>query len=250
MTTPITWIIPMAGKGTRTQSLGEFKPFVEINESKMITWFLFSIRNNIKRNDVIVFVTTPYFSKKFEVEDTLCSVLKNLKITNKFHLAETQDISHGQSESILSAENIVDKSTTVVVANPDQYIDFCLPEVLTDCYLALYLSLSEKSGFVRIENGEIIHFVEKKNISNLASAGIYIVPKAGILFDAIREQIREGEMVNGEFYLGPVFNIIMKKGNRVKPLEVRAKYDLGNVRDISYFRKRFADNIRILNELQ
>ncbi len=43
------WILPMAGKGRRTNSLGKFKPFVKVNGKKIIEWFLISIKNKIKK---------------------------------------------------------------------------------------------------------------------------------------------------------------------------------------------------------
>ena len=54
----------MAGKGTRTNSLGKFKPFIKVNGKKIIEWFLISIKNKIKKNDIIVLITTIDYEKK------------------------------------------------------------------------------------------------------------------------------------------------------------------------------------------
>ena len=43
------WILPMAGKGTRTESLGEFKPFIKVNNKKIIEWFLIGIKKKNKK---------------------------------------------------------------------------------------------------------------------------------------------------------------------------------------------------------
>lgn len=240
------WIIPMAGKGTRTQSLGKFKPFIKINEQKILFWFLLSIKNLISKNDLIIFITTFNFSKEFRVNYEIKKILKKLKIRNKFYLIETPDNPAGQSASIKFAKKIVKQNQPLIVVNPDQYIDFDLPEKIEHCYLPLYAQLGNKSGFVSIKNNEIEKFVEKNNISNLACAGVYIAAKAKWIFSAINQQIKNKDMLNGEFYLGPAFNYIIKEGIKVEPLTIRAKYDLGNPQDIEIFKKNNISQIKII----
>jgi dTDP-glucose pyrophosphorylase len=227
----------MAGKGIRTQSMKEFKPFIEINNHEILFWFLFSIKGLIKKNDKLIFVTSKYFSKKFQVEKRITKILKELKIINKFYIIETTKEPAGQSISLKFAKNIIDQNKPLIVVNPDQYIDFDLPKKIINSYLPLYLQLGNKSGFVSMKSGQITKFVEKNNISNLACTGVYIVAKAKWLFSAIEEQIKNKDMLNEEYYLGPAFNYIIKKKLKVEPLSVRAKYDLGNPKDIKIFRK-------------
>lgn len=232
-----TWIIPMAGKGTRTQSLGEFKPFIEINGHKIIFWFLFSIKRLLKNDDQIIFVTTKYFAKKFKVKKEIQKILKELHIKIKSNIVETPNNPAGQSISIEFAKKFTRMNNPLIIANPDQYIDFDLPESIKNNYLPLYLQLGNKSGFVSIRNGLITKFAEKRNISNFACTGVYITAKAKWLFLAIKEQIKNKDMLNGEFYLGPAFNYLIKGGYKVEPLMIRAKYDLGNLKDITTFKE-------------
>jgi len=239
----------MAGKGTRTQSLGEFKPFIEINNHKILFWFLLSIKYLIKDKDKMIFITTSYFSKKFNVRLELKKLFSELNLHNKFVFLEIPRDTNGQSITVAYAKNNVNKNNPLIVANPDQYIDFDLPKKINYCYLALYLQLGDKSGFVSIENGLVTKFIEKKNISNLACAGIYIVAKAKWLFDAIEKQIRSGEMLNGEFYLGPSFNHIISQSFKVRPLMVRAKYDLGDETSIVNFEKNLISRLLITNRV-
>ena len=44
----MNWIFPLAGKGKRTNSLGPFKPFILIDNYKIIEWFLSGIKKKIK----------------------------------------------------------------------------------------------------------------------------------------------------------------------------------------------------------
>lgn len=126
-----------------------------------------------------------------------------------------------------------------MVINPDQYVDFKLPVIKQNSgYLGIYFQLGDKSGFVEIEGGLITKFVEKKNISNLADFGIYIVSSGKNLVGALKKQIKEGKKLNGEFYIGEAFNYLIKKGVKIFPIPVIAKYDLGNPEDIEYFSER------------
>jgi len=65
------WTIPMSGKGMRTQELGEFKPLISIKGSPMVSWFLSSVKHNIKSDDELLFLTTNYFFKKYNFQKTI-----------------------------------------------------------------------------------------------------------------------------------------------------------------------------------
>ena len=78
--------------------------------------------------------------------------------------------------------------------------------------------------------------VEKNNISNLASAGVYGVSEGKALIRAIEKQFKERSMYNGEFYVGEALNYLIKEGYRLYPASVRVKYDLGNIEGIELFK--------------
>lgn len=108
--------------------------------------------------------------------------------------------------------------------------------------MGVYIQLSDKSGFVEIEDGLIVNFVEKINISNIASSGFYIVSHGKDLIFSIERQFKSNIKLNNEFYLGPPFNFLINKIN-IYPIPIISKYDLGNIYDIEYFS---AKNIQCL----
>jgi len=231
------WIIPIGGKGTRTQALGEFKPFIEIAGHKIMVWFLISIKRNIFPNDFFVFITTPYFSEKFQVQEEIKRIFQSLKIKNKFEVFSLEQEYPGVSGALYAVRSILETDDPVIVINPDQYLDFILPREIPSKtgYLTVYAEFSHKSGYVDIQKGKITKFVEKNNISNLGSAGVFIISESRALLRAIRSQFKDGLMTNGEYYLGPAFNYLIKDGFDISPLPVKVKYDLGNISDIAYF---------------
>ena len=70
------WILPMAGKGTRTNSLGKFKPFIKVNGKEIIDWFLIGIKNKIKKNDIIFLITTIDYEKKYNFKKKIKLIFK------------------------------------------------------------------------------------------------------------------------------------------------------------------------------
>lgn len=234
------WIIPMAGKGLRTQHLGEFKPFIEIKGNKILSWFLFSVRHLIRPDDEFVLITTQYFSHKFNFKKEVEMLFKLHGLPNKLHFVETQGTLAGTSLTVLQAEDLISANQPVLVIYPDQFIDFELPDDIKpdSGYLGLYLNFGNKSGFVEINNGLITKFVEKQNISNNASTGLYLLSSGKDLIKALKKQINSGETLNGEYYVGPSFNYLIEDGFHIFPLPVLAKYVLGDAEGIKSFEKR------------
>lgn len=237
------WIIPMSGKGSRTSSLGEFKPFIEIKGHKILSWFISSIKHLIKPSDIFILITTDYFDNKFNFKDECKSIFKYHKLNNKIEFIINQKTPNGSSETVYSAKKLINNNSPVIVIYPDQYIDFVLPKInKNSAYMGVYIQLSDKSGFVEIKDGLIVNFVEKINISNIASSGFYIVSQGKYLIFSIERQFRSNLKINNEFYLGPAFNFLINKIN-IYPIPIISKYDLGNIYDIEYFS---AKNIQCL----
>ena len=231
----------MAGKGTRTQSLGMFKPFILINGKEMFSWFISSIKHLVKPNDTFLLITLEENFNKYGFEKITKEILINHALNNKAEYFSVPTTPHGTSETIMVAKKCVSKKEKVIVIYPDQYTDFDIPSQIDGCaYLGVYVQLGNKSGFVTVQNGKVTRFVEKENISNIASSGFYIFPTGDDLIYGIDKQIKEGKSLNGEYYLGPIFNYLIERGMTVYPIAVKSKYDLGNPEDILYFSKNFA----------
>lgn len=227
----------MAGKGKRTRVLGEFKPFIMINGQPILGWLLLSIKRHIKSKDEIVFVTTKYFSKKFNVSDNIKKILRSHKIRNENKILLTESNPQGPAKTVYEALISIDKTKPVAVVNCDQYIDFDFNGKIPKdtCLMTIYAEFTNKSGYVKIKNGFITEVVEKKNISNLASAGVFIFPSGTILFNAIKQLFKEKITVNGEYYVSSAMNYLISESYKILPIPVMAKYDLGNIEGIKHF---------------
>jgi NDP-sugar pyrophosphorylase family protein len=231
------WIFPMAGRGSRTRQWGEFKPFIEIHGRKMLAWLFKSIGAKMADSDTLVFVTTTENADRFDVRRTISLMLQDEKLDNHFVLTTCEEIPPGPSATVYKAREQFHTDRPVIVVNCDQYVDFDMGDVSQSesGFLPVYAEFTGKSSYVEIDDGVITKVVEKQNISNLASAGVYAVSSGKALIEAIEKQFGENQRTNGEFYVGVALNNLIRNGFRLYPTAVRAKYDLGDGKGIELF---------------
>jgi len=231
------WIFPMAGRGSRTKQRGEFKPFIEINGRKMLAWLLRSISAKIADSDKLVFVTTTEYADRFDVQRSISLILQDEELSSHFVLITCEETPPGPSATVYQARERLYTDEPVIVINCDQYIDFDMGDLSQSesGFLPVYAEFTQKSSYVEIINGVITRIVEKQNISNLASAGVYAVSSGKALTEAIEKQFQDNQQTNGEFYVGVGLNNLIRNGFRFYPTSVRAKYDLGSLRGIDIF---------------
>ncbi len=232
------WVIPIGGKGTRTQSLGEFKPFIKIKGYKMLLWFLFSIEKNISPNDSFVFITNEYFLNKFNVETEIRRMFKTLNLSNSIIVSATLQTMPGISAVLYASQKILKTNEPIIVICPDQFIDFEIPKTILSKtgYLTIALSFDKGKSTVDIQEGLIKYFVEKESISYFASNGVFIASSGNALLKAVKKQIKDKYIsCNGEYCLGPAFNYLIKEGYKIYPLLTHARYSLGDITNINHF---------------
>lgn len=233
------WILPMAGKGRRTNSLGKFKPFVKVNGKKIIEWFLISIKNKIKKNDIIVLITTIEYEKKNNFQKKVKLVFKKNKLKTKNLIFKfINETPNGPAYTVSSIKNILRNSKVpCVVINPDQFIDFDLPNKFNrnSIYIPLYFNNHGNSSYVKLNSqGNIIEIKEKILISNYASSGVYIFSSSTLLKKILGliNKIRPKKEVN----MSDLINLFIKRNKKkVKPITTLTKYDLGNIKNIKNF---------------
>lgn len=227
------WIFPAAGLGKRTIALGEYKPFLVIAKEKSIYWFFKSIKKHIKPNDKLIYITTRYFEKKYNVKKVILDILKRNEIFNKIEFVLVPETPPGPALSVYSAQHIVDSSPTFVI-NCDQFIIFDPIQKIESesIYLPVNLDFGESKSYVSIVDNRIIKIVEKENISNIASSGVYVVSNGIELMKAIETMIDNDEKINNEYFVGPALNYLIEKGFNINLIPVNAKIDLGNVKGI------------------
>lgn len=232
------WIIPIGGKGTRTRALGEFKPFIEIKGYKMLFWFLFSIKKNIRPADQLAFITTQYFEDKFKVRKEIEGFFEKLGIKNNTRVVSLPQTPLGVSAALYACRNFLAEEIPVTVICPDRFIDFEINEKILPKtgFLSTGLDFGKEKDYLKIKEGKVCLFAEKKPVSAFCSNGVFIAASGKDLIWAIGEQLKRKIIsFNGEYRIGPAFNLLIKNGYTIRPLVPKACYSLGSVSAINYF---------------
>jgi hypothetical protein len=234
----MNWVFPIAGHGTRTSSLGRYKPFIEIIPNHTILKLcLLGLKSLIKSKDRLVFITSEEQEIKYSVSKTIKTTLSQLNLKNKIDVVLLDSTPKGQALTVKYAIEKLDtgflESKTFVV-NSDQLVFFDIGNVnLNICSVGLYFNDGNASCFfdLDIKNRLVSKIREKTKISCYAAAGVFYFNTGKRLLDCINWAINENKFYKNELYLGPC----MEYFKDLSYFQTSVKFDLGNVEKIKLF---------------
>jgi dTDP-glucose pyrophosphorylase len=147
----------------------------------------------------------------------------------------------GAADSVLvAARPFVESSESVAIWNCD---NFCwkwnrqLPPDADGWVLTFNEpTRNPKWSFASIgDDGYITRIAEKDPISDTATVGAYFFRRGRDLIWCIEEAIHQGDRTNGEFYMAPCYNYLIKNGRRILPVNVEEFEGLGTPEDVDAF---------------
>lgn len=208
----------MAGAGSRFSSAGYLdpKPLIRIKNIPMIRIVIENLRPNIPHR--FIFICQKQHVIAFDLLD-------KLKVWggNNSEIVELDGLTEGAACTVLAASHLIDNDHPLMIANCDQYIDVDINDYLNDISkynldgLIMTMNANDpKWSFVSINDDRLVtRVVEKQVISNEATVGIYNFKTGAEFISGAGRMISDNERVNGEFYVAPVYNQIIKQGKRV-----------------------------------
>ena len=224
----------MCGNGTRTSSRGPFKPFVLVCGQPMAKWFLMSIKRHLKQADSLVFITTDYFDNTQNVKSGLSKIISECKINCGHQVITVESIPRGESSTVLSAKPAIDLKKPAAVINPDQFANFDLPRLEPGfAYLAVQVNLGTASAFITTRHGLVDKCEERRKISDVGSASLFVFQRAYDLFFAVESQLKhDGPLA--EHYIGDCIKYLIRSGTKVRVF-FSDTHDLGTIEGIQAF---------------
>lgn len=223
-------VIPMAGLGSRFSSRGYKvpKPLLPVGKIRLFELVLANLISDSIHE--ITFIAP----RHFQIKDDL-KALGGL-LSREVSLVEIDYVTEGPASTVELALPKLDMGAPLVVANSDQYLDCSLNDfygnVLDDRYTGAVVTMTDsdsKWSYAEVSNdGMITRIAEKEVISNYATAGVYGFRKAEYFFDGLDKMKAEGVKVNGEYYVGPVYNYLDSSSGPIKNSFV------GNLNDIMF----------------
>ena len=213
----INVVVPMAGAGTRFAKAGykEPKPFIDVLGKPMIQWVIENLSTTFDHR--FIFICQKEHRGGYGFEELL------EKICPDFQIITVDGLTQGAAETVLLASKFIDNGNPLIIANSDQYIDDSLEGFIgsilgstDDGAILTMTSQDPKWSYLRYDSNFLVTEVrEKEVISEEATVGIYAFSKGEDFVIGAREMIKRDYRVNGEFYVAPVFNELIRLGGRI-----------------------------------
>jgi len=235
---PLTIVVPMAGRGSRFADAGfkDPKPLIPVRGVPMIKLVIDNLRPS--RPHRFVFICQREHVAAYELERLLGQWAPGCAIV------QLDGVTEGAACSVLTAEAWLDDSP-LMIANSDQYLDIAIDDYLgamdgCDGLIMTMTAHDPKWSFVAVDDQAMVTEVaEKVPISDEATVGVYNFARGRDFAEAAREMIAKDLRVNGEFYVAPVYNMLIEKGARIAIHNIGAEaagmYGLGVPSDLALF---------------
>lgn len=235
---PLTIVVPMAGRGSRFADAGfkDPKPLIPVKGRPMIKLVIENLRP--KRPHRFVFICQREHVKAYDLERLLGEWASGCAIV------QLDGVTEGAACSVLTADAWLDDSP-LMIANSDQYLDVSIDDYLDgaaglDGMIMTMTASDPKWSFVAVDaDGMATELAEKVPISDEATVGVYNFARGRDFADAAREMIAKDLRVNGEFYVAPVYNMLIEKGAKIGihniGSEANGMYGLGVPADLALF---------------
>ena len=204
-------LIPMAGLGSRFKASGYTvpKPLIPIEGKPMIENAVDTL--GIKGN--FIFIT----QKKHNLKSHLQSIYENCNII------EIDYITKGSACTCLLAKEYINNNLPLIITNCDQIMWWDDKSFATfvenypyDGFVVTYTSDTIKNSYIRLNrDGFGVELAEKQVISSISLNGIHYWRQGKDFVYSAETMIKNNENYNGEFYVAPTYNNLIKKGKKI-----------------------------------
>lgn len=208
----INIVVVMAGSGHRFKVAGyeKHKPLIDVNGLPMIQRVIDNLRPKT-RDYRFIFVclknmVTPELMEIFQKEDNA-------------YVIQLPYITQGAAITASVTSSICGCGEPMIVAACDQLIDVPIDDFIDyswnhDGCIATFKNDNLSHSFCVIKKDKVVEVIEKpkKKVSDDANIGIYWFKRSHNFIKAVGDMIKDGFRVNGEYYVAPTYNYLIKAG--------------------------------------
>lgn len=237
----INLIIPAAGLGSRFQMSGVRtpKPLIEIQGIPMIAWVVANFE--LEPDDKIFIIS----QRKDKLPEKLDKFLS--KFMERIQFVEINELTNGAATTLEFALNRITSANPVLSVNSDQYISGDLSSYLAsvragECAGQILLMSAHGNKWSYVERdsfGKIVKVVEKIQVSDEATVGIYGWRDSQTVLESIKAMKNAEFRVNGEFYVAPSYNYLRTNDNLISSSNIGIinsdVHGLGTPEDLEIF---------------
>jgi choline kinase len=229
-------ILPIAGHGQRFID-GGFdvpKPLIEVDGKYILEKSLESIDTD---NVNLIFIVRQEHVDSFNIDDKL-----HEKFGEDIKIIAINYTTAGAICTCLLAEELVNNDAPLAIFTPDCYFE---PKINVDeidekydGLVCVFDSDSDAHSYVKLnEDGFVTEAKEKEVISNNAVGGFYYFRTGKMFVKYANELVDRNMKTKGEFYICPVYNILLEDNLKIG-IDINSKHIiLGTPDDLLRYKK-------------
>ena len=228
-------LIPMAGLGSRFVKEGYIMPkqLIMVDNTQMLDWSLKSLSN--KKDCNLIFCIRQDHINSFSLD----SILKT-RYGNDIKIVVIEKLTDGSISTCLLAEKYINNNNPLLVYTLDVYFEpYFDPSNFpldTDGLLLTFKSNNPAYSYAKLdEKGFVKQTAEKDVISENAAVGVYGYKSGKQFVKYAKQMIKEDLRTKGEFYICPLYNLMIKDGLKIKPQTVEKMHLMGTPEELEFF---------------
>ena len=227
-------LIPMAGEGSRFVDAGYETPkqLITINGIEMIDWSL----NSVEKQDCnLIFAVRKEHIENFSMD----SVLKD-KYGDDIKIVVVDETTDGSVSTCLLAKEYINNDIPLFIYTLDVFFQphfnpNSMPNDV-DGFLLTFKSKKDSYSYVKLDkNGFVSKTAEKEVISDNAAVGLYGFKTGKMFIKYAEKMISENIRTKNEFYICPLYNLMIADDMKVTTRSVDKMYLVGTPSELNSF---------------
>jgi dTDP-glucose pyrophosphorylase len=193
------------------------------------------------RDHRFIFVCLKEHIARYRIDETLRALAPGAEV------ASLGGVTQGAACTVLEAREFFEGDDPLMIVNSDQWVDVEIDAYLeaqdrsdVDGLIMTMWSDDPKWSYARFDTaGRVTGVVEKQVVSNAATVGIYNFRRGRDFANAADSMLRKELRVNGEFYVAPTYNELIRAGKLIATYPIGKEFDgmygLGTPGDLERF---------------
>jgi RpiB/LacA/LacB family sugar-phosphate isomerase len=174
------------------------------------------------------------------------TILRN-KFGEDIKIVETDKVTSGTVASCLLAKDFINNEQQLVIYTLDVHFQnkFSINDVDKDSdgFILTFKANNPAYSYAELdEDGLVLRTAEKEVISENAAVGIYYFKEGSTFVKYAEEMIDKNLRTNNEFYVCPLYNLMIESGLKVRTKQVEKMYLMGTPNELNFFKNHVNKN--------
>ncbi len=237
----INIVMPMAGLGSRFIKAGITtpKPLIEVHGKPMFKWAAESLP--FARAKDFIFIMRQEHVNSHHLDEKVQKAFPGSRIVI------IDEVTEGAACTVLKAKDLINNEDPLIITDCDYFWRSShynqtatnVPQGVKGV-IPIIEAEGDKWSFTRVdENWTALQVAEKVRISKYVNFGAYFFTRGEDFVWAAEKMISEGKRVNNEFYVAPVYQELIDRGDTIKTVLLDEAWTIGTPESVKYFEEHY-----------